>query len=216
MSIAKRAEHYIASRPAIKECLRRGVINYTALAREIQSTCAIDSIVPIVAAIRRYKKHLANPVSSDSAIAKALRSTRVRYQARLSLVIITRPKNAQAHYEFVRAIRSAGNIAHYIEGEERAILIYPSHESRLLKKSCSMQVLETFEHIGQITLTQSLAVMTTKGVAARLFGLLAQEGISIVESIMCGGEHLLFVQEKDLEKILTLVHSGYIGGSAKV
>jgi hypothetical protein len=45
---------------------------------------------------------------------------------------------------------------------------------------------------------------------ARLFTVLAKKQVNIVETVSCGGEHLLFVAERDLPAAVDVIHHSYL------
>jgi hypothetical protein len=54
MSITKQAEAYISEHPSIKDSLIKGLINYSALSREICEHLRTDRFDAVLIACRRY------------------------------------------------------------------------------------------------------------------------------------------------------------------
>ena len=57
-SIQKRTEEYIKHHPSIKDCLKKDIVNYSALARLISKELKIKSIEAISVACRRYQEKI--------------------------------------------------------------------------------------------------------------------------------------------------------------
>jgi hypothetical protein len=58
-------------------------------------------------------------------------------------------------------------------------------------------------------LKHSVDVAKTPGVLARLLGTLAQHDVLVVETVTCVGEQLLYVESRDIQKIMGLIETGY-------
>ena len=54
ISISRLTGRYIASEPAVRYCLQRGLINFNSLARLICSTYGIESVQAVSISLRRY------------------------------------------------------------------------------------------------------------------------------------------------------------------
>lgn len=214
MSIAQRTIQYITSRPAIRECLRRGIVNYSALAREICSHYGFTTHPPVVAAARRYSQRLIGMNSSDRKIDSALRNARILFRSGIGITVFDRPLSESQLERLQKIVRGIGSSCNIVQGEQRGIIVHPDEYRQSVTAIIKSEIVEIFEDLVQITITQSVKVMTTHGVAARLFSLLAQAEISPIESLMIGGEHLLYIQEKDLVKVINLIQSGYLGKRA--
>jgi hypothetical protein len=53
------------------------------------------------------------------------------------------------------------------------------------------------------------------GVLARLLGVLAQHDVLVVETVTCVGEQLLYVESRDIQKIMGLIETGYTASRRK-
>jgi len=210
MSIARKTKDYIVSRPAIHECLRRGIVNYSALAVEIQSFYGTGSKAAIIAAAIRYSRQLKFAASSDKQINVALRNSKLSFRSDMLLYVLEKPPPAQVK-KISNALQVKGASFNYVEGEDRAIVCINGSFQAAAERLLEGLTIEHFADLVLITITQAMTVMKVQGVVARLYGLLAENGISPVESLLVGGEHLLYIYRKDLLQVMELIQSGYLG-----
>jgi hypothetical protein len=86
-SAPQKVRDYLAARPAIVECLRLGIVNYSALAREIGPPSARDALVQ---AVRRYQARLKRERSTEDRLARVLQKVEVVIRTNVTLFQLTR------------------------------------------------------------------------------------------------------------------------------
>ena len=202
-SAPQKIRDYLAARPAIVECLRLGIVNYSALAREIGPATARDALVQ---ALRRYQGRLKRERSTEDRLARVLRKVEVVIRTNVTLVQLTRPLTDTERHKLLE--RRKGSFLHVFEGETRSIVVSGSdsvHELPLSIRSGGTSV----SALAQVAIRHLADVAKLPGVLARLLGMLAQHDILVVETVTCVGEQLLYVESRDIQKIMGLIETGY-------
>lgn len=209
MSIAKKTKSYVIARPAIHECLRRGIINFSALAREIQSFYQIESTPPIVVAATRYAERLKRLGSIDKKITQAIQNSQVHLLGDIIHFSVSCPLTDLMSRELLQ--RQHSGTCRLFEGNRRGIVTCQSQYAAEIRGILGRRILREYSELIEISISQSLDVVRTPGVAARLFGLLGESGINIYDTLMLAGEHILYCHMKDLPQVHRLIHEGYLG-----
>ncbi|HYK93970.1 MAG TPA: hypothetical protein VEY07_08025, partial [Thermoplasmata archaeon] len=88
LSIADATREYIDEHPSIREALRDDLLNYTALARKIQSERELPNEEAVTIACRRYQRELAEESPTVVAIRAIIERSRLQVQSRLAHVRI--------------------------------------------------------------------------------------------------------------------------------
>jgi hypothetical protein len=202
-SAPNRIRDYLAARPAIVECLRLGIVNYSALAREIGPPSARDALVQ---ALRRYKSRLKRERSTEDRLARVLQKVEVVIRTNVTLFQLTRVLTETERQKLLEYRKT--RLLHVFECETRSIVVCGGdsvHELPASIRSGGGSV----PALAQVSLRHSTEVAKTPGVLARLLGTLAQHDILVVETVTCVGEQLLYVESRDLQKIMGLIDTGY-------
>jgi hypothetical protein len=202
-SASSKVRDYLAARPAIVECLRLGIVNYSALARELGPPSARDALVQ---ALSRYKARLKRERSTEDRLARVLQRVEVVVRTNVTLLQLTRPLDDAEQRKLLE--RRKRGFLHVFAGETRSIVACSSdslHELPSSIRSGSICV----PSLAQVAIRHSTDVAKLPGVLARLLGVLAQHDVLVVETLTCVGEQILYVESRDVQKIMGLIETGY-------
>ncbi len=188
--------------PLLQNFLSKGIINYSALAREmlpqVKKSNTKAKMESVLIAIQRYVTTLYPP--STDIIHQILSRLEVRVTSDILQLVIERTKRKEQQL-YSRILEQKGDVCILTQNSQQIGLFISKH------------IYPTFSHIlskGDI-LTKNLAViglhetgilgkhnsLDTPGFLAHLCLLFAQNGISIVELVSCHEYILIFVKEKD-------------------
>jgi|LauGreDrversion4_2_1035121.scaffolds.fasta_scaffold24266_5 hypothetical protein len=208
-SAPHKVRNYLAARPAIVECLRLGIVNYSALAREIGPASARDALVQ---ALRRYQARLKRERSTEDRLARVLQKVEVVIRTNVALFQLTRTLSDGERNKLLE--RRKGGFLHVFEGETRSIVACSSDSVHALPSSIRSGSIFV-PSLAQVAIRHSAEVAKFPGVLARLLGVLAQHDILVVETVTCVGEQLLYVESRDIQKIMELIDTGYTASRKK-
>jgi hypothetical protein len=205
LSSAEHVRRYIGAHPAVKECLRRNLINHSALASEVCTAKQLTRKQGVLAAVRRYALRLSKQSSREMDVEYLFNQSRLIIRNNVCVVLLDKSvelKKLSALQEKVRSNHEPMNI---IEGEHILTVIIHQSCTSEVRALFKKQVLEVVENLAQISVTLPRRAMYTQGVSARLSSVLAQGSINIVEELTCSGEYLIIINEVDLVSALTLL-----------
>jgi hypothetical protein len=204
---AQQVRNYISSHPAVKECLRRNLINFSALAREIGTRLNVRKRQAMVAAIRRLALRIRKQSSLEHEVAKLFSQSQSLVRSEMIVAVVQRPTDFKKVLTLVQESRACAEAPNIVEGEH--VLTIIAHQKLLsrIKSRFGLNVLEVVRDVAQISISLPRRAMYTQGVSARLSSMLAQAGINIIEEITCSGEYLIVIADKDLLSALTLLKS---------
>jgi hypothetical protein len=185
---------YIKQRPFLKEVLRQGVVNYSALARRI-SADAFGSKKrqnAVKMALIRLGGRM-DEVESDleARILSVLKRSSMVMKTKVAVVISKRELEG---IHPLSNVKSGRHITYIIEQKE----LEKIHPKALWKRE---------ENLNLIIIESPEDVEEVPGVISYILGSLASEGINIVEFISCYTDTLLVVRQADTERAYRILSS---------
>jgi hypothetical protein len=207
-NINKRVWDYIEHHVEIKKTLLNGLINNSALARKIgRSEGLSKNIDAVISAIRRYEAKLSIRKPYQD-IYNHFSTSTVSTKTNLISVLILRneriAKDIAGIYAKLQMTRSNTFRIFELSNFVKIIMDKELHASfsKLFPKK-SVQAVE--QNLGELTIYYSTDVTKISGVFAMLANEMAMHEVSIIDSMICHREHMIIVDEKDLQKAFSVV-----------
>ncbi|MEW6035215.1 MAG: ACT domain-containing protein [Candidatus Micrarchaeota archaeon] len=188
---------YVKQRPFLKEVLRQGVVNYSALARKIsieafgsarKQNAVKMSLIRLSARMSEVESDL------EGKILSVLRKSSMVLKSKVAVVIAKRELEG---LHPLSQVKSGRHLTYILEQRELERI------SRKLIWKCE-------ENLNLITIESPEDVEEVPGVISHLLGALAGEGVNVVEFISCYTDTLLVVRAADTEKTYRVL-SGIMG-----
>ena len=85
-SLAERTRIYIDAHPSIKDCVAKGLINYSSLARTIMKDLDVDNEEAVMIACRRYAGKLNTTTDHELSILNILKDSRLEMRTKTCIV----------------------------------------------------------------------------------------------------------------------------------
>src|SRR3989338_7947802 len=125
MNAAKITESYIDSRPSIKDCLKKKVINYSRLSRQIIKDNGLKSgdFDAVLIAARRYFWKLSKFAAAEDKIRALLSSSRIEIKNKIIVAVIDKHIFTDDLLELERKIKKSRNVFYAIEGTDAITII---------------------------------------------------------------------------------------------
>ncbi|NDC39930.1 MAG: hypothetical protein EBZ48_18185 [Proteobacteria bacterium] len=205
MNIAEITNRYISEHPSIKDCLRRGLINYSALAREICQYSGSTKFDAVLVACRRYLRRLRSQVAHERRITELLRRARVRLRNKIAVVIIEKPRDYERLYRLQRDVKLARGDFNLIEGEDSLTVITNTDFLPVIREAFKNRIRKVTEEQVQITMLFEEKIETTSGVVAFIYSLLAEHGINVREEMSCWTDVMLVLDEHDAARAMRVL-----------
>lgn len=204
-SVTQLTQRYLQLNPNVRYCLTRGLINYSALARDICKQIGEEKFDAVVAACRRYKAKSRGVDERERSIARLIKNARVRMKNKISVVIIDKPRDFEPVFVMQRRVRKERGTFQFIEGEEALTLIIESQELEQIRSAFSGRIKRVTNGLTQILMIFNKNIETTPGVVSHIFALLGANGINIVEEMSCWTDVMLVVSEKEAPMVAELL-----------
>ena len=206
-SVASRVREIVLRDPILVECLARGIVNFSGLARKLaEEIRAVDGEVPSVVAVKMALIRIAEKLrgSGIEAVEKIIARSALAVQD--SVVVITVPREG---------ISRAFKVASSLGGESRFIQVVQSLRSAtiVVAREDAERVLREIGEPLEVIWDQSVVILVspreiveTPGVVAYITGFLARHGINITQVISCYVDTLLVMNTAEAAKAYGLLH----------
>jgi len=207
-NITKLTEQYIAEHPSIKDCLKKGLINYSSLTRQICKDSDLDlkkNFDAILIACRRYHRKIGKETVLENKIIEILKDSKLEVKNKIVVVLVEKDIYYGHIIELQKEIKKKSELFHIIEGSN-TITVVTSHEFLInIKKLFKNKIIKVTEDLAEVTLKSSEDLENTPGVIAYLTNLLAENGINIIETMSTWTDTLFVISEKDIAKVMGLL-----------
>lgn len=201
-SITEQTLAYIAEHPSVKECLRRGIINHTALAREICRAKRISSVDAVVMASSRYAKRIKKQRRSETELRQMLADAKILLSSKVLMAAWDREKDLSSLLVLHDRIRKRGGDITIVEGH-RLITIFTENEfADEIRKVIGSGLKVLLPDLVKVTLLLPEKVVRTPGFAAFLFHLISDRGVNMLGDVTSTAEHIFVIEEQDLAQAL--------------
>ncbi|MBL7661718.1 hypothetical protein JNK13_03095 [bacterium] len=201
-SIAEETQSYINQHPGIKECLRSGLINHTALAREICKARRISSIDAVVMASTRYAKRIEKQRRHENTLRQMLAEAKILVRSKVMLAAWEHKNNLSKLLPLYNRIYNRGGEITIVEGHKLATIFTENEFADEIKKVFGSEIKLLVQDLVKITLLLPEKVTFTHGYAAYMFHLIAERGINMLGDVTSTAEHIFIIEEKDLPQAL--------------
>ena len=205
-TVSRLTEQYISEHRSIKDCLSKGIINYSALARLISKDLVLgrkasDEAI-LVAAIRCGKK-MRQKAAEDN-IVELFRNSNV--EVKNNIVIYTLGKNVYTDtlLEVEKAIAKEDGLFFSIEGTKTITVIVQRDYKSLVDQRMRYSILDRRDGLALVTLT-SPGIDETPGAVNFITGLFYENDVNIEEFMSCHDDTLIVVDSKHLPKLMGIL-----------
>ncbi len=200
MTITQITTKYIREHPSIADCLDRGLINYSALAREICQKLNIDSFEAVLVACRRYHAKQRSRATHEKRIATLIRRAKIRIRTKISVAIVDKARTPEKILGIQKVIREQRGDLNLIEGEQVYTIVTNDEFSSLIKEAFEGRIRKITKGLVQITMVFDETLESVSGVLATVYRLLAANDVNIREEMSCWTDIMMLIDEKDLTK----------------
>ncbi|MBW2984452.1 ACT domain-containing protein [Candidatus Woesearchaeota archaeon] len=207
-NITKLTEQYISEHPSIKDSLKKGLINYSKLTRQIADDLEIDlkkNFDAILIACRRYYRKVRKEETLEKGILEILKKSKVEVKNKIIAVVVEKIAYVEGLLEIEKEARKKGDIFHIIEGTSAITIVAAEEYSAKIKKLFKNKIIKENTKLVEITLKSPKEIETTAGVVPYLYSLFGEHGINIVETLSCWTDTIFVVEEKDIAEVMKVL-----------
>ncbi|UCD44858.1 MAG: ACT domain-containing protein [Candidatus Bathyarchaeota archaeon] len=189
-SVAQLVRETIQMRPSITDALKMQIVNYSALARMLQTEIGEGSLEAVKAAIIRVSEELETEKGlQEEKVLSILRKSVVRLQDKIAVIIS--PKELEIPYIVTAYLTDS--------------YVYVVDQTLLKEKPLEFAQLNS--NLVALILISPPVVESTPGFVAFLSSLLSSREINIVEFISCSTNTVIVLDQKDALTAFSLLQN---------
>lgn len=199
VSTAAVVRDYIDTHPSIKDGMRMGIINLSALARKIMDEKGIKSEEAALMACRRYELDPKSKINEE-AILKVLRRSKLEIRTKVVTMTVRPSWHMYGKLEKVMsALRGREQSVHIIQGTAGVTLIMDGSVQKEVGDILGEdEVLKQERDLVELIVTSPEVVEDVQGVVAFLSSSLSSKGINFLEVISCYKDTMFVIEQKDM------------------
>lgn len=205
MSVTRATQRYIAAHPSVKDCLKNGLINYSALSRAICREEKIKKFDAVLVACRRYASKVKLQPTHERKIVSLIRKARIRMVNKVIVAIIDKLRDAERIYALERELKERGSEFQFVDGEEALVVIASSDCEAAIREAFRARVRKVSRGLVRISMSLDQRLETTPGVVAFIYGRLAEHGINVLEEMSCWTDLMIVIAEEDAAKAMLVL-----------
>jgi len=199
-SLAEKTRSYIDAHPSIKDCVSKGLVSYSSLARLIMKDLNIENEEALMIACRRYADKLSSTSDHEKDVLKILKDSRLEMRTKICIVtaknewtVLHKMDNLFKDYwnenSIMQVVQSASAVT---------IIADRSLKDRIMDTVGRFSVIKIRESLVEIAVKSPERIVDTSGVIAYLITNLSDAGINIEETVSCHTDTIFIVRESDM------------------
>lgn len=207
ISTTKRTENYIDEHQAIKTCLKKGLINYSALARHMKQELNLQTVneESILIAARRYKEKISKKIDYDEqAVINIFKSSNTTIKNNVVSFTIEKTVYPDSLLEIEKLVKKQKDLFFSIEGTKTITIITDKNHKDLVQTKFKNNIIGKEglkENLSLITIS-SPGIQETPGCISYLTTLFFDNSINIEQFMSCHDDTLILVKSEELPKVV--------------
>lgn len=208
-STAELTEKYVSEHPSIKDCLGKGVINYTRLSRIIAKEMEADggagngtekkaSMEAILVACRRYARRLRDARAGEDAIIRVLRGSELEIRNKVVIAITDKNIYGDSLLDIKKKAWKDRGTFYAIEGSRSFTLMFSERYAEDVENAFRRNIQKTIPGLAMIVIKSPVQIETTPGVLGYLYSKFAERGINISQTMSCHTDTIFAISESDV------------------
>ena len=195
------------SKPSVKDCLKKDMVNYSKLARKIieENNLKDGDFDAVLIACRRFKRKLKKEVEHEEQIVELLKKTKISMKTKIVVVVLEKGIFFNNLVELGKKIRKQGEEFHFIESPSSITVITGEEFLDDFKKTFKDSILNINKNVVEVILKSPNEIEDIPGVIAYTYSLLADNGVNIVESASCWTDTIFIINEKEIAKAMEVL-----------
>ncbi|MDR3074713.1 MAG: ACT domain-containing protein [Candidatus Methanoplasma sp.] len=199
-SLAERTRAYIDAHPSVKDCVAKGLINYSSLARTIMKDMDVGNEEAVMIACRRYAGKLNTTSDHELNILRILKDSRL--EMRTKTCIVTAKNDWTVLHKMDNLFKDLWNensIMQCVQSASAVTIIADSMlKERIVDTVGRFNIIKIRENLVEIAVKSPEKIVDTSGVIAYLITNLSDAGINIEETVSCHTDTIFIVGERDM------------------
>ena len=199
-SFAEKTRVYIDAHPSVKDCVSKGLVNYSSLVRAIMKELDLDNEEAVMIACRRYASKMGVSTDHEISILNILKDSRL--EMRTKTCIVTAKNDWSVLHKMDNLFKDLWNedsIMQIVQSASAVTIIADKMlKERIIDTVGRFNILKIRENLVEITVKSPEKIVETSGVIAYLITNLSDAGINIEETVSCHTDTVFIVGEYDM------------------
>ena len=208
INITRLTESYIEQHPSIRDCLKKGLINYSSLTRKLCADLNLDlrkNFDAVLIACRRYYRKTGKKDILENRIIDILKGSKLEVKNKIIVILVEKDIYYGHLIQLQKEVKKKAELFHIIEGSSTITMITSGEFLDIIKKLFKHKIIKITENLAEVTLKSSQDLEQTPGVISYLTTLLAENNINIIETMSAWTDTLFIISEKDIGKAMEVL-----------
>lgn len=205
-SIANQVRRYIDRRPVILAAMKKGLINHSALARQIQDETGLPSINAILAASRRFQRGL--KVDADpGAIRELLSRSRIETRSPVAIIVIDRRAPILSRLSGIMQDLLKADQLFRLDQVATATIVVVAQDALMdvVELLDPQDVLDIRIDLVEIAVTGPATITETPGILAYLTTRLAEAEINLIQVVSCHRDTIVVIEQDQVGRAVAVL-----------
>jgi aspartokinase len=207
-NITKATEEYIQTHPYAKECIKKKLINYSSLSRQICEDLNLELkryFDAVLIACRRYYNKIQKEESFENKILNILKNSKLEIRNKISVIVLEKNILFSNLIDIEKEAKKILETIHIIESSSAVTVITSAETAKGIKRVFKNKIIKEYQDLVEIILKSPIQIITTSGVASYLFSILGENGINILDTLSSYTDTIFVIEEKDLSRTMQLL-----------
>ena len=199
---------YIKEHIDIKNCLKKDIINYSALSRLIAKELCIEkktSREAILMAARRYQEKLKEEIDFEKNIKNLLAQSEIEIKNKIEVYIFQKNIKFSDIEEIQKEVKKESETFYLLEGSNNYTIILPEKFSKLVLKKFKNSIIRRHEGLALIRLKSPEDIEDIPGIVHYLTSFFYENGVNITEVMSFWTDTLFTVKKEDINKAINFL-----------
>ncbi len=199
---------YIKEHIDIKNCLKKDIINYSALSRLIAKELSIEkktSQEAILMAARRYQEKLKEEIDFEKNIRNLLAKSEIEIKNKIEVYIFQKNIKFIEIEEIQKEVKKESETFYLLEGSNNYTIILPEKFSKLVLKKFKNYIIRRHEGLALIRLKSPEDIEDIPGIVYYLTSFFYEKGVNITEVMSFWTDTLFTVKKEDINKVINFL-----------
>ncbi len=205
VNVTKLTEDYILEHPYVKDCLKKDLINYSSLTRQICSDLDLNlkkNFDAVLIACRRYFRKIKSEATTEKKIIDILKNSKIEVKNKINSIILEKNIVFANLLELEKEAKKFLETFHIIEGTASITIITTDDFSKKVKQVFRNKIIKEYPNLVEVILKSPREIVTTAGVISYIYSLLGENGINVVDTLSSWTDTIFLVEEKDLSRVM--------------
>lgn len=207
VNVTRLTEDYISEHPFVRDCLKKGLINYSSLTRQIclDTSLSKQNFDAVLIACRRYYRKIKAEATIEKKVLNILRNSKIEVKTKINAIVLEKDIVFSNLLDIEKEAKKIQETFHIVEGATAVTIITSSELAKKVKHVFRNKIIKENINLAEVMVKSPKQIETTSGIVSYIYSLLGENSINIIETLSCWTDTILLVEEKDLSRVMELL-----------